>query len=673
MNTSSTIKRRGFVMTGGGAKGLYEAGVIHAFHIVGMEFDVITGSSIGAFNSIFYAEYLLRKRQLPIETLKDPLKTVEAMDSMVKAYHHAWLQLPEKNIIDDSQTGPLGRLKDDLLKFHINLPDIIRILWWLSDPDRNALSSPNVWPALLKIGNELKERIGGAGKLLQIFKNYRSDFIERTIRTYLSRFDMEKSLIPSEEDVKLSSVFTEPIEPLQTGHLRGGETMDPNQDSRKVALVESGRTFKDYYRAGIDVRLTRANYRTGRLEISMYLSTQDFVRYLLKQAFRLEKADPEKIPLGSFRLQLPGNPEAIGAALASGRFPGVLAPYPVEAIYPLDDPDNRLLHKMLARWLYDPAVEEQMTTAYLSQNPGGESQERWGKTYLRWQQSESMRKFFPQKNDVYVDGGAIDNTPSNSAVDSSREWVESQGLSKREVELDLYIIFLHPEPVVDEREIGDLPFHQVLTRTLEIQGAAKQSSDAVVVDTINTFGQRAESLGDALMVVLKSYQDHLKALSEEQRMVILDDLQQQARDAQLRGFLGRSGEGILERIEAWAEDIIDQKLPMHINKVIIYPDEMPMSTLQFSERLGYRQDNAVRMLTMGCYRTLEAIFNHLVKDPNKFDPVDQTAFDLTLKWMGIQAIPKNQTEVETSLQNWKCQRTTCVFHTGICPRGAAAV
>ena len=44
--------KRGFVMTGGGAKGLYEAGVIHAFHLCGMEFDVITGSSIGAINSV---------------------------------------------------------------------------------------------------------------------------------------------------------------------------------------------------------------------------------------------------------------------------------------------------------------------------------------------------------------------------------------------------------------------------------------------------------------------------------------------------------------------------------------------------------------------------------------------------------------------------------------------
>ena len=57
------LTKRGFVMTGGGAKGLYEAGVIHAFHLCGMEFDVITGSSIGAINSVFYAEYQYRKKQ----------------------------------------------------------------------------------------------------------------------------------------------------------------------------------------------------------------------------------------------------------------------------------------------------------------------------------------------------------------------------------------------------------------------------------------------------------------------------------------------------------------------------------------------------------------------------------------------------------------------------------
>ena len=79
--------KRGFVMTGGGAKGLYEAGVVHAFHLCGMEFDVITGSSIGAMNAIFFAEYLFRKRHLPSEIRKDPERALEEMDNLIKAYH----------------------------------------------------------------------------------------------------------------------------------------------------------------------------------------------------------------------------------------------------------------------------------------------------------------------------------------------------------------------------------------------------------------------------------------------------------------------------------------------------------------------------------------------------------------------------------------------------------
>ena len=101
MDNRQRLKKRGFVMTGGGAKGLYETGVIHAFHITGMEFDVITGSSIGAFSAIFFAEYLLRKRELAPEIREDPARAVEAMDDMVKTYHHAWLQLPGKKVIDD--------------------------------------------------------------------------------------------------------------------------------------------------------------------------------------------------------------------------------------------------------------------------------------------------------------------------------------------------------------------------------------------------------------------------------------------------------------------------------------------------------------------------------------------------------------------------------------------
>jgi hypothetical protein len=674
MPDSQKKVRRGFVMTGGGAKGLYEAGVIHAFHITGMEFDVITGSSIGAFNSVFFAEYLLRKKALSPEVRSDPEQAVEAMDKVVKAYHHAWLQMPEKKIVDDSETGPLGKLKDDLLRFHVCLPDLTRIIWWWTDPEQGKIPSPLVWPALVKLGKELVERLGGVGPLLHILKHGRTAPFEHAIRTYLARFGMERSLVPAEEDGRLTSVFTDPIVPLNHAHLRGERLVDPGGGGEKVSLVQPDRTLRDYRQAGIDVRLTRANYRTGRLEVSAYLSTQDFVQYMQEQAFRLEKEDPDKLPLGSFRLQVPGNPNAINAALASGRFPGVLAPYPVEDLYPADDPDNTLLYSMLANWLDDPEVESEMTQAYLALPSDEPKDEKgWKETYSQWRETQAMREFFPQSKDVYVDGGAIDNTPSNSAIDAIREWANQTGVSRHDLVLDLYTIFLHREPKVDPAQVEDPAFHQVLQRTLEIQGAAKQSSDSVVVDTINIFGRRGERLGDTLLAVLQSYQATLASMDETEKQDILDQLREEVKQRGIRGYRGRDSEGLLQRMADWAENIIDNLLPLQVRTVRIYPEEMPLDTLQFTERLGYRYENALAMLTMGCYNTLWALRNHLEGQKEDLDERDQRSLALARQWMGGESWPPDPAGQEDPRRAWRCQRTACVFHADHCPHGARPV
>ena len=123
-------------MTGGGAKGLYEAGVIHAFHVSGMEFDVITGSSIGAMNSIFFAEYQLRRKKLVAEKHLTREQAIDALDGYIKSYLHSWMLLPQKKIVDDSQQGPIGQLESDLQNFNLDLADMVKIGWWWTDPDR---------------------------------------------------------------------------------------------------------------------------------------------------------------------------------------------------------------------------------------------------------------------------------------------------------------------------------------------------------------------------------------------------------------------------------------------------------------------------------------------------------------------------------------------------------
>jgi hypothetical protein len=390
-----------------------------------------------------------------------------------------------------------------------------------------------------------------------------------------------------------------------------------------------------------------------------------------KQAFRLERADPEKMPVGSFRLQLPGNPNAINAALASGRFPGVLVPYPIADIYPAADPENDLLHRMLGNWLDDPQVEAQMAAANQALHEvEGEEDESWNATYARWRAAPSMRAFFPQVGDVYVDGGAIDNTPSNSAIDATREWVEIQRLSKSELVLDLYVVFLHPEPVVSSVEVQAPALYQVVQRTLEIQGAAKLSSDAVVVDTINTFGWRGELLGKTLLLVLDSYREALDGLDAEQRRTMLDQLRQAARAQKLRGYLGEDSEGILERMSEWAAEIVDERLPLYVNEIRVYPEKMPLSTLQFTERLGYRRDNAIDMLTMGCYNTLWAVRRHLEEQRNRLDDRERQVLALARKWIAVDEWPADAHRRDELRQAWPCQRTACAFYAQHCPHGA---
>ena len=673
------IKRRGLVMTGGGAKGLYEAGVIHAFHITGMEFDVITGSSIGAMNSAFFAEYLLRKQNLPKGAKATPERTTQAMDGLIRSFHRAWLMMPEKNIIDDSPGSPLGLLVGDLEKFDLNVADIVKIGWWWKDPKRGAVPGPHVFPAVLRIAKELVERIGKPGELLGIFKGQSKVFLREATRAYLKRFQLERALIPagSGGDQIIEKTFTEPVTPLQSGHLSGLVSQEIQPVGKAERLVDPKRTFKDFEKHEISVRLTRSNYRTGRLEISAYLAPEDFMRYMEKQAWRLDVADPEKMPLGSFRLQLPGNPNVIKAALASGRFPGVFAPFPFQEIYPKESPENQLLYQFLKGWVQDPQVQASLMKAY--QKAYGErfKEENWQTLLKRWNKSRTIREFFPYDTDTYVDGGTIDNTPYSSAVDATREWIYANDKGIRDVTLDLYVVFLETEPKISRDEAQEPLLTEVVKRTLDVQSAAVKTGDAVVVKTINGFGNQTEALARALLSLLKALKKTEGKLDNEQRNNLEETVRKIASDQGLSGYLGDiSGKGILARMEKWANGKLRGSLPLQVEEIKIYPERMPLSTLAFTERLGYRKDEAIEMLTMGCYNTLWGLRGHLEEQSSKReDEQDKQALEMTRKWMGPKTWPKRtddsedysyRDQLETLRQEWRCTRSECLFHKTYC-------
>ena len=656
-------------MTGGGAKGLYEAGVINAFHISGMEFDVITGSSIGAMNSVFFAEYLYRKHKLSNEIRSNPEKAVVEMDRMVRQFHHAWLTLPEIKIIDDGETGSLGKLKNDLLEFNFSIPKLVTLGWWWTDPQRVKTFSTDVVDAGLTLVAELVERLGGPKELLRIVFNNNGDLKREALRTYLARFDMDRSIVPDKDDQKLKDVFTGPVTPLREAHLSGDVTETPPEG--ESGLVDPDRTMRDYYEAEIDVRLTRANFRTGRLEISSYFSQADFIRWLERQAWRLQSGDPDKIPLGSFRLQMPGNANAINAGLASGRFPGVFAAYPITSIYPSSDPENARLYDLLANWMDGQLIKKAMKEAYLKVHQGEEDvEERWERIFESWRTSDNMKSFFANLEDAYVDGGAIDNTPSNSVIDAVREWVGREGKSKRDVTLDNYVIFLHKEPIVKQEDVASPTTFELVGRTLEIQSAAKLASDADTIDTINYFGEQGDELGQALLALLEGLEQVQPDGDGKTPEGLEEAVRNLAKERDLRGFRGSKPEGILKRLKGWSEDKIGNKLPLHVDEIIIHPEEMAMSTLQFTERLGYRKENAIDMLTMGCYNTLWALRGYLEGDEVELDEFDQKVLAMLKKWMGFDALPGDHKEQQNLHKEWKCQRTECVYHAKYCPRGA---
>jgi hypothetical protein len=377
--------------------------------------------------------------------------------------------------------------------------------------------------------------------------------------------------------------------------------------------------------------------------------------------------------LGSFRLQVLGNPNAVNAAICSGRFPGVFTPFPITDIYPASDPDNALLHKLLTGWLNDPQVAAAMAQAYqVDRHPISRKLDGWDLLFASWRDAEDMREFFPRETDAYVDGGAIDNTPSNSAVDYVREWAEEKGLSKRDLELELFVIFLGIEPKLTPSEVQDPNLYQVVKRTLDIMGVAKQSNDTNTVSTINTFGKRGEELGQALKLVLETLQENLGNFNAAQRSQIESQLREKARQLEQRGYLGETADGILERMQHWADEQMAQGVPLHVEEVKIYPEEMPLSTLQFTERLGYRKENAIQMLTMGCYNTLAALRRHLESQKKgDLDSQDQSVLALVQKWMGEAVWPGGSAEQEKFCRDWRCQRETCVFHSRNCKHGAS--
>ncbi|MBU0580135.1 MAG: patatin-like phospholipase family protein, partial [Candidatus Margulisbacteria bacterium] len=92
-----SIKKVGLVLSGGGVKGAYEAGVLNilAEHKLIERVDIISGSSIGALNAIYLAEQLKQKKSF-----------FDATNNLV----NLWLKLDQKKVMKVDIWGIISKL-----------------------------------------------------------------------------------------------------------------------------------------------------------------------------------------------------------------------------------------------------------------------------------------------------------------------------------------------------------------------------------------------------------------------------------------------------------------------------------------------------------------------------------------------------------------------------------
>jgi hypothetical protein len=285
---------------------------------------------------------------------------------------------------------------------------------------------------------------------------------------------------------------------------------------------------------------------------------------------------------------------------------------------------------------------------------------------------------FPQADDHYVDGGAIDNTPTNSAIDAVKDYADERGIGYRDLELDLYTIFLHPPPDPGELVTEQIPSSiETVRRTMEIRTAAVLDSDAAHVRFVNKAGQSGEDSSRTLISLAAAMEDLLAylpaidglGLTEEQQGALRAGLEARIAEA-LPGSEDATLTERLEKIKDDHQELIDRRLPLHVNPIEIHPEEMPMRTLQFTERLGYRSENAIRMMTSGCYSTLWSLYAYLAdKSRGGLDERDEITLRMAQRWMGLdgEERPNPTRELQKS---WNCRRTRCAFHAQHCRHGA---
>jgi predicted acylesterase/phospholipase RssA len=430
--------RRAVVLSGGGAKGIFESGVVHALAQTGYEADVVTGSSVGALNAIGYAEVVRARRE------DSPEASLTVADSLLKL----WQELDRLRVADfDAWAWRAVLAALALMVFGFALVAA-------------AFSGggARVWLAVLeRVAAVLLGVLAlGAGALvLGLWLDMPSAIRNRV---WMGRWP---------EETRPPGAPSAASRLAQAGFRFGGflPSLFGDHGLRRAAalIVPLHRRLSEYRKADLDVRLTRTNVRTGRTEISEYLEPGDMDR---------PGFDPG--------LRVIGDPRAVEAALASSAFPGAFPAVAADAVYVAEE--NRSLYaRAKDRWLAKQELKRVFGATSRAQyvwlmsfldrlgeedrqitSAGHEERllkriqaefygERatWNRVSVRTLLLLAATRGWPQipvpgespYADRYIDGGILDNTPLSTALTALRESEEAGDATH-----EMLVVLLSPRP-----------------------------------------------------------------------------------------------------------------------------------------------------------------------------------------------------------------------------------
>jgi len=98
--------KRALVLSGGGARGAYELGVWRAFDEIGITFDIVTGTSIGALNGVIYAQQKLAEAEQLWNAI-NPTKVISTDEKDPKKF---LVELFGKAVLGGADPTPLEKM-----------------------------------------------------------------------------------------------------------------------------------------------------------------------------------------------------------------------------------------------------------------------------------------------------------------------------------------------------------------------------------------------------------------------------------------------------------------------------------------------------------------------------------------------------------------------------------